>query len=329
MPRWRRLPLLLYGIILVMVALAIHLVGTMALVVAAVVPRLPSPAWPAQLLVVSGGLLLVASALAAMDLMVLLPRKRERHDVMMDPPVTRDLTVVLTAYNDEASVGPAVDEFRSHPLVRRVVVVDNDSTDRTAAIASEHGAIVVREPQRGYGRCVYRALQEGLTYGDTQLTLLCEGDMTFRAFDIDKFMSYIPHAEIVNGTRIVEQLRAYETQLSTWMYYGNFLVGKLLELRHFGQGTFTDVGTTYKLIRRPALEALLPSLDPSVNLEFNAHFLDQALARRIPIVECPITFHPRVGASKGGNVNNRRAMRVGLRMVIGLTFGWRWVRTRD
>lgn len=322
MPRWRRLPLLLYGIILVMVALAIHLVGTIALVVAAVAPRVPSPGWAAQLLVISGGLVLVASALAALDLMVLLPGKRERHDVKMDPPPTRDLTVVLTAYNDEASVGPAVDEFRSHPLVRRVVVVDNDSTDRTAAIASEHGAIVVREPQRGYGRCVYRALQEGLTYGDTELTLLCEGDRTFRAFDIDKFMSYIPHAEIVNGTRIVEQLRAQRTQLTSFMYYGNFFVGKLLEAKHLGKGTFTDVGTTYKLCRNSTLRVLLPLLNPAINLEFNAHFLDTALDGPIHIVECPITFHNRVGRSKGGNVSNRRAFGVGMRMIQGIVVGW-------
>lgn len=322
MPRWRRLPLLLYGIILVMVALAIHLVGTIALVLAAVTPRVPSPGWAAQLLVVSGGLVLVASALAALDLMVLLPGKRERHEVRMDPPPTRDLTVVLTAYNDEASVGPAVDEFRSHPLVRRVVVVDNDSTDRTAAIASEHGAIVVREPQRGYGRCVYRALQEGVTYGDTELTLLCEGDMTFRAFDIDKFMSYIPHAEIVNGTRIVEQLRAQRTQLTSFMYYGNFFVGKLLEAKHLGKGTFTDVGTTYKLCRNSTLRVLLPLLNPAINLEFNAHFLDTALGGPIHIVECPITFHNRVGRSKGGNVSNGRAFAVGMRMIQGIVVGW-------
>jgi hypothetical protein len=322
MPRWRRLPLLLYGIILVMVALAIHLVGTIALVITAVAPRVSSSAWPAQLLVVSGGLVLVASGLAALDLMVLLPGKRERHDVMMDPPATRNLTVVLTAYNDEASVGPAVDEFRAHPLVRRVVVVDNDSTDRTAAMAREHGAIVVREAQRGYGRCVYRALQEGLTYGDTELTLLCEGDMTYRAFDIDKFMSYIPHADIVNGTRIVEQLRAQRTQLTSFMYYGNFFVGKLLEAKHLGKGTFTDVGTTYKLCRNAGLRALLPMMNAAINLEFNAHFLDTALSGPVHVVECPITFHSRVGRSKGGNSSNRRAFAVGMRMIRGIVLGW-------
>jgi len=52
------------------------------------------------------------------------------------------------------------------------------------------------------------------------------------------------------------------------------------------------------------------------------HFLVTALASRERVVECPITFHPRVGVSKGGNTNNRRAILVGLRMIDGLCFGW-------
>src|SRR5262249_49446876 len=161
-----------------------------------------------------------------------------------------------------------------------------------------------------------------LRYEDTNLVVLCEGDMTFRAADLDKFRGYVRHAQIVNGTRIVEQLREYRTQLSTFMYYGNFFVGKMLEAKHLGSGTFTDVGTTYKVIRRSCLATLLPHLDPRVNLEFNAHFLDRALQTGYSIVECPITFHPRVGVSKGGNVNNKRALKVGMRMILGLSFGW-------
>jgi hypothetical protein len=67
----------------------------------------------------------------------------------------------------------------------------------------------------------------------------------------------------------------------------------------------------------------MPHLDPGVNLEFNAHFLDVALAQGCEVVEVPITFHPRVGMSKGGNVNNLRALRVGLRIMLGIVWGWK------
>jgi glycosyltransferase involved in cell wall biosynthesis len=276
------------------------------------------------LLWVSGLPTTIGLGMIAIDLGLMLPSKRRSGRPRLSPLAQpAEITVALTAYNDEASIFDAVRDFSAHQLVRRVIVVSNNSTDQTMARASEAGAIVVNEPRQGYGACVYRCLQEALSYADTSLVALCEGDMTFRAGDLDKFMAYLPHADVVNGTRIVEQLRDYDTQLTTFMYYGNFFVGKLLEAKHLGRGTFTDVGTTYKVIRRDALAPLMPELDPRVNLEFNAHFLDKALLHGLVVVECPITFHARVGVSKGGNASNLRALKVGLGMLAGLSFDWR------
>jgi hypothetical protein len=320
---WQQLPLLLYGIFLLLLGgvffAMFGAVSSLLLVLSKpshVQHVLPFIVLPGDVFVATG------LALVLLDLFVLLPRKRTTRLVEFDQLKNRDLTVVLTAYNDELSIGEAVKDFRAHPLVKRVIVVDNNSKDRTAVVARAVGATIVTETEPGYGRCVYRALSEGLAQTDTDLTLLCEGDMTFRAFDIDKFMAYIPHAEIVNGTRIVEQLRERETQLTTFMYYGNFAVGKLLEAKHLGHGTFTDVGTTYKLCRNSTLARLLPKLDPAINLPFNAHFLDTALGERISIVECPVTFHKRVGVSKGGNTDNIRALKVGLSMIKGIALSW-------
>lgn len=318
------MPLLAYGLCLVAFGFAVYLLG-----VAFALPRnllglegiwLRLNEW---IVWYSGMPVFLGMSLAAVDLFVLLPAKRRRARPALPPVINRQVTVALTAYNDEDSITTAVRDFAAHPAVARVIVVDNNSRDATASRARDAGAIVFIETRQGYGHCVYRCLNEASAYSDTELTLLCEGDCTFRAQDIDKFLAYIDHADIVNGTRISEQLREYETQLSTFMYYGNFFVGKLLEAKHVGKGTFTDVGTTYKLCRNESLRRLLPRLDPSINLEFNAHFLDTALANEQYLVECPVTFFPRVGVSKGGNTNNRRAFAVGMRMIGGLLFGWR------
>ena len=283
----------------------------------------PFRSWNFAIIWYSGVPSTIAVNLAAADLALLLPKKRKRPRLGWRAPIRdRRVVVALTAYNDEQSIGRAVEDFKQHPAVKSVIVVENNSQDRTAAEAQRAGARVVSETQPGYGRCVYRCFQEALAEDDSELIVLCEGDLTFRAADIDKLLAYIDHADIVNGTRIVEQLREPSTQLSTFMYYGNFAVGKLLEAKHLGRGTFTDVGTTYKLLRRASLERLMPRLKAAINLEFNAHFLDTALSSGEGVVECPITFHPRVGISKGGNVNNFRALRVGLGMIRGLCFGW-------
>jgi len=97
----------------------------------------------------------------------------------------------------------------------------------------------------------------------------------------------------------------------------------VLELKHLGMVSLTDVGTTYKLCRNGTLRSLITTLDPAVNLEFNAYFLDSALKAGYRILECPVSFHPRVGTSKGGNLNNGVATRLGLRMLYGIFTDWK------
>ncbi len=322
--RCRHIPLLMYGVLCLCLGLGMYLLG-----VVMVLPRyllglnqllLPLNEW----IVWYSGVPIVAGLLLTLtDLFVLFPTKRRATTLRHQPIQDRHVTVALTAYNDEHSIAAAVHEFRKHPLVRNVIVVSNNSSDATVERAQSAGAITVNEPAQGYGRCVWRCLAEAVAHDETELIVLCEGDQTFRAYDLDKLLAYAPHADIVNGTRTVEPLRQHMTQLSTFMYYGNLFVGKLLEAKHLGRSTITDVGTTYKLCRRPAVQRLLRQLDPQVNLEFNAHLLDVALQNDMAVVECPITFHPRVGISKGGNTNNRRALRVGCRMILGIVFGWR------
>ena len=249
-------------------------------------------------------------------------RKNMIRPISREQPST-NVTAVLTAFNDESSIGLAVEDFKQSPFVSRVIVIDNNSSDRTAAVARSAGAITHIEKKPGYGNCVYRALAEASAYTDTNSVILCEGDMTFRSHDIPKLLAYSNHAQIINGTRIVEQLRERDTQLTWFMYFGNFFGGKLLQLKHLGRGTVTDLGTTYKLCESEFLRENLRLFDPNVNLEFNAHFLDTVLANSVSFVEVPVTFHKRVGDSKGGNVSNIRASKVGLRMFLGILFGWK------
>jgi GT2 family glycosyltransferase len=322
--RVRRLPLLMYGVLFMTLGTAMYLFGVLL-----GVPRgllglneqlLPLNTW---IVWRSGIPMIIGIALAMLDLFVLLPAKRNPDNPSFEDTDGQSIVVALTAYNDQESIVEAVQDFLAHPRVSDVIVVSNNSSDETLARAAGAGAVAINEPLQGYGRCVVRCFSEAIARHKSSLIVLCEGDRTFRAYDIDKLLVYARHADIVNGTRTVESLRARHTQLSTFMYYGNLFVAKLLEAKHVGRSTLTDVGTTYKLCRREALVRLLPLLRPDlVNLEFNAYFLDMAIANRLAVLECPITFHRRVGESKGGNSSNWRALQVGIRMIRGIVLGW-------
>lgn len=230
---------MLYGILCFCLGVAMYLTGVLM-----VIPRyllglnaalLPLNAW---IVWYSGMPIALGVAFTLVDLLVLFPAKRHSAPVRFDPLPGQRVTVVLTAYNDEQSIGAAVDDFRAHALVDKVIVVSNNSTDATIERARDAGAITFNETAQGYGRCVYRSLTEAVRLDETGLIVLCEGDRTFRAFDLEKFLAYAPHADIVNGTRTVERLREYTTQLSTFMYYGNLFVGKLLEAKHLGRSDY-------------------------------------------------------------------------------------------
>lgn len=316
-------PFLLYGVLLFCTGLIVYLLGVILGLPRVLLNLRGLIEVQRALIWYSGVPLLLGLALALADLLLFFDAKRLRGPLRMASFCNRGVTVALTAYNDEESIADAVADFRAHPDVRRVIVVSNNSSDATFARAEAAGAIVFNETAPGYGRCVFRCLSEAVRYSDTDFVVLCEGDRTFRAQDIDKLFAYAPHADFVNGTRTSELLREHITQLTTFMYYGNVFVGKLLEAKHLGRGTLSDVGTTYKLCRRDMLIKLLPLVNPAINLEFNAHFIDVSLEYGALLVECPITFHPRVGVSKGGNTDNWRGLSVGVRMIKGITLGWK------
>ena len=150
----------LYGFLFVSVALFAYvaglLLGPLRLLL---LDPLPFRRFNEALVWYSGIPMVIGIMLISWDLFRNVTRIRQAKSVRNDPPANRFLTVALTAYNDERSIGGAVQDFRAHPLVRRVIVISNNSKDRTMEMAERAGAIVFNETRQGYGACVHRALR--------------------------------------------------------------------------------------------------------------------------------------------------------------------------
>ena len=247
------MPIAFYGVILVAISIMLYLLGIIVGIIELAI--LHDVEFSINYIIRNSGVpMLVGLLLIFIDIHFFLPNRVKGKTVRMDPVDNQKITVVLTAYNDEEAIYDSVHDFINNEYVKRVIVVSNNSVDKTEEYARKAGAIVVNEINQGYGHCVYRALTEGASYSDTDLTLLSEGDCTFVSNDIYKFLTYIPHVDIVIGTRTVDQLQEDGTQLTTLMHYGNMVVGKLLEIKNMGRGTISDVGTTYKLCRNNILK---------------------------------------------------------------------------
>lgn len=94
------------------------------------------------------------------------------------------VSVVIPCLNEEEAVGGVVESAKlglarsGHP--GEVIVVDNGSTDASAAIAAEHGARVVREQLRGYGS----AYLTGLASARGELVVMADADGTYPVSDL-------------------------------------------------------------------------------------------------------------------------------------------------
>src|SRR4051812_38547464 len=150
------------GCLLIVIGVAIYFIGILLSVLRIFVwPSGSVDAVVASVLWWSGAPTTIGLALVIVDVFVFLPSKRRYvrfHDIADAPPGR--VAVALTAYQDEKSIALAVRDFLAHPLVSRLIVVDNNSFDKTAEQAVLAGAEVVIERNPGYGRCVYRCLTE-------------------------------------------------------------------------------------------------------------------------------------------------------------------------
>ena len=241
-----------------------------------------------------------------------------RANLEFRPVDSKKVAVALVAYNEGSVIGPCIGEFLENDSVESVIVVDNNSSDGTAAEAREAGARVVTEARQGYGFACLRGLQEALKT-DADIVVLCEGDNTQSGRDVDKFLAYIDTSDMVVGTRTAKPIMEKGTQMSQFYMWGNYFVAFLIQLKYFDPVDITgvrltDAGCTYRAIRRKALERIIGDLVPKKH-HFAPHMILVAIANSLNVIEIPIVFRRRHGVSKGAGGRKTLGFAVGLQMI--------------
>ena len=107
------------------------------------------------------------------------------------------LSIVIPCYNEQHGIAMLLK--RVPPEVDEVLVVDNNSTDGSGDIAREHGARVVIEPRRGYGR----AYKTGLAHARGDIIGTMDGDGSYCAEDIVRLAHVLidEKLDFISGSR--------------------------------------------------------------------------------------------------------------------------------
>src|SRR5438270_9183184 len=219
------------------------------------------------------------------------------------------VSIVFPAYNEEGGIAAAVADFGALDAVDEVLVVDNNSRDKTAARARDAGARVVQEPRQGYGN----ALRRGLAEAQGEYVVLAEPDGTFMGKDVLKLLAYAEDFDLVLGTRTTRELIWHGANMGWQLRWGNWLLAKLLQVLFDGP-SLSDCGCTLRLVRRQAVQQLVPRFTVG-----GSHFLPEmvclALLSKLRLIEVPVNYRSRVGQSKiTGSLST--AIKVGGHMLL-------------
>ncbi|MEW6443402.1 MAG: glycosyltransferase family 2 protein [bacterium] len=223
------------------------------------------------------------------------------------------VTVVIPAYNEEATIAAVIRDFRSQqPLLDEILIVDNNSGDRTAEIARLEGARVIREEKQGYGN----ALRSGMDHAAGDILILCEADGSFRASDLNKFLAYIHDAGMVVGTRTTKQMIDQGARMTFLIRMANIAVAKFLELLWFftNETRFTDIGCTYRGLWRDVYGRIRSGLHAN-GPDFSPEMMAEALRCRIKVVEIPVKYFQREGGESKHSLSYYHLARTALKMI--------------
>ncbi len=203
----------------------------------------------------------------------------------------KNVTVLIPAYNEEETIASVIADFSVHNQVNEVLVVDNNSSDRTKEISLEAGAHVITETRQGYGNAIRRGLEEA--NGD--IIIITEADGSFTANDIPKFLEYLKDCDMVIGTRTTRQMIEQGANMRSLVRWGNVFYGKIIEVLWWGQEPrFTDVGCTYRALWRNSYIRIKPYLN-APGPEFSPEMIIAMLICRSRVIEIPVTYRRRMG----------------------------------
>jgi glycosyltransferase involved in cell wall biosynthesis len=214
--------------------------------------------------------------------------------VAQTSPVERGplVSVVMPCLNEEENITEcvvrALDVFAREGIDGEVVVADNFSDDRSADLAAEAGARVVREARRGYGS----AYLAGFAAARGRYIVMLDADLTYDFDEIPRFVAQLDAgAELVMGNRMDD----IQPGAMPWLhrYIGNPALTGVLNV--FFKTGVRDAHCGMRALRRD----ILPALDlRTTGMEFASEMVIRAAKEKLDIREVPIRYHPRGGESK-------------------------------
>lgn len=231
------------------------------------------------------------------------------------------VAILVPCYNEALTVGKVVDDFKAAMPKAEIYVYDNNSSDDTAKIAEEHGAIVRFEGRQGKGNTVRQMFRDI----DANYYVLVDGDDTYPAESAADLVEPIAlgRADMTVGDRLSNGTYGEENDRA-FHGFGNNLVRWLIKVIY--GFAFDDVMTGYRAMSKAFVKTMpVMSKGFQIETELSIHAVD----KRCRIVDVPITYRDR----PEGSDSKLNTFQDGAKVILAITslfkenkplafFGW-------
>jgi dolichol-phosphate mannosyltransferase len=205
--------------------------------------------------------------------------------------MSKILSIVIPAFNEERFIGTLLEQIRAVDLrslgvETQVIVVDDHSSDGTAAIVSRFPEVVLERLAKNGGKG--QAVRRGMALATGDYLIIQDADLEYDPQDYVPMMRALleRRGDVIYGSRYMTHGRHARQGLAA------YLGGRSLSLvGYLCTGTWlTDTVTALKLFPRE----LLPSLQLRTSgFELDHEITAKVLAKGLRIVEVPVSYHPR------------------------------------
>jgi len=201
------------------------------------------------------------------------------------------IDVIIPAYNEESSILKVIADIPKS--VREVIVVDNNSDDKTSELAIGAGATVVYEPQKGYGK----ACLAGISYMNSgkirpDVVVFLDADYSDYPEELPSLVGPIQtdKCDMVIGSRALG--RKEKGALLPHQMFGNWIATKMMSIMY--NSNFTDLGPFRAIKYDRLMDIKMIDEDYGWTVEMQV----KALKHGLKCAEVPVKYRKRIGTSK-------------------------------
>jgi glycosyltransferase involved in cell wall biosynthesis len=233
---------------------------------------------------------------------------------METKPIDLQIVVIIPAFNEAQSIGKVLADIPSI-WVNHVIVVNNGSSDQTATVAQENGAIVLNESRKGYGWACLLGIEKAVTL-KADIIVFLDGDYSDYPEQLPMLVKPIieNEADLVIGSRALG--KSEKGSMTFPQRFGNWLATRLMRI--FYGVRYTDLGPFRAIQTNKLLELGMKDKTYGWTIEMQIKAAQKGLKHQ----EIPVDYRNRIGKSKvSGTVKG--TIMAGIK-IIGAIFKYKF-----